>query len=526
MLFQFGPRSALLLPFVVPGLAATLWLLSRALRRGTWPDALLALLILLPTLTIVQWMLGFAGWYDSHDGYSTAMFYVPWQLNLLLGPAYYLYFRSLTSQEFRLLPRARWHLLPGLLKLLLVAAAALYDLAWWRGALGRALPYHYGTKGPAAAGLDALSQPIACVVYVLLPLYAWWVLADYRRYTHYLDDNFSDPERLRFAGFRQLLLLQGLSLGLSLLFEVLDVVFRFGYTEAWNYFALRGLLIYALIAVGLQANYAAASSPLRFEPDAPPLAAGEDAGALEALALPPATLAAGAALPGLRSEPVGAVAQPANPVAAPLTPPTGPAGSVAAVVGSVAAPATPPTELAGSVAASAGSVMASAGSVAAPAGSVAAPARSAAASARSAAASESSVGPPAGPVAEAAAPPGLPPELLAWRERLLALMAAEQPWLEPELTLTELAQRLRTTPNVLSRVINAGCGQNFNDFVNTYRVQEARRKLADARYAHYSLVGVALESGFNSKSTFNRVFKKLTGQAPGEVARPVTPATK
>jgi AraC-like DNA-binding protein len=115
---------------------------------------------------------------------------------------------------------------------------------------------------------------------------------------------------------------------------------------------------------------------------------------------------------------------------------------------------------------------------------------------------------------------GLPSELLPWRDKLLLLMADERPWLEPELTLTELAQRLRTNPALLSKVINAGCGQNFNDFVNTYRVQEARRKLADPRFGHYSLVGVALESGFNSKSTFNRVFKKLLGQAPSEVARP------
>ncbi|WP_125916537.1 helix-turn-helix domain-containing protein [Hymenobacter coccineus] len=114
----------------------------------------------------------------------------------------------------------------------------------------------------------------------------------------------------------------------------------------------------------------------------------------------------------------------------------------------------------------------------------------------------------------------LPPELGPWRDKLLALMADEQPWLEPELTLTELAHRLRTHPALLSKVINAGCGQNFNDFVNTYRVQEARRKLADPRFGHYSLVGVALESGFNSKSTFNRVFKKLLDQAPSEVMRP------
>jgi AraC-like DNA-binding protein len=122
--------------------------------------------------------------------------------------------------------------------------------------------------------------------------------------------------------------------------------------------------------------------------------------------------------------------------------------------------------------------------------------------------------------AAATSPAALPPELAPWRDQLLRLMADERPWLEPELTLTELAHRLRTNPALLSKVINAGCGQNFNDFVNTYRVQEARRKLADPRFGHYSLVGVALESGFNSKSTFNRVFKKLLGQAPSELMRP------
>ena len=121
---------------------------------------------------------------------------------------------------------------------------------------------------------------------------------------------------------------------------------------------------------------------------------------------------------------------------------------------------------------------------------------------------------PPSPVAEPT------PDLLRWRERLLQLMDQEQPWRAPDLTLHELAQRLGTHPALLSRVLNTSCGQNFNDFVNTYRTQEAQRKLADPRFAHYSLLGVALESGFNSKSTFNRVFKKLTGQAPSEVARP------
>ncbi|MBJ6145161.1 AraC family transcriptional regulator [Hymenobacter sp. BT559] len=121
---------------------------------------------------------------------------------------------------------------------------------------------------------------------------------------------------------------------------------------------------------------------------------------------------------------------------------------------------------------------------------------------------------PLGPAPEPA------PDLLLWRDRLLQLMDQAQPWREPDLTLPELAQWLQLHPAFLSKVINAGCGQNFNDFVNTYRTQEAQHKLADPRFAHYSVLGVALESGFNSKSTFNRVFKKLTGQAPSDISRP------
>ena len=119
-----------------------------------------------------------------------------------------------------------------------------------------------------------------------------------------------------------------------------------------------------------------------------------------------------------------------------------------------------------------------------------------------------------------AGPAPLPVALEPLRVQLLACMEAEQPCRAPELTLTELAQRLGTNPGFLSKVINAGCGQNFNDFVNSYRVAEAQRRLADPRFAHFSLVGVALDSGFNSKSTFNRVFKKLAGYPPSEVARP------
>jgi AraC-like DNA-binding protein len=417
MLFKFGAYSSLLLPFVLAGAVAAGGLLLRALLRRTLPDALLALLLAVPTLNIARQMLENAGWHDGPIGYRAVMFYVPWQLNLLLGPGYYLYFRSLTNQEFRLWPRAWWHLLPGLFQLGLAAGAPALDALWLGSIRGQPLPHQGGSPGPAVAVAETLGHALGYLQYVLLPAYCWRVLADYKRYTRYLHDNFSDPERLRFAGLRQLILVQVLALALSQLFTVLDWKFGLSGTAAWSYFFLRGFLVYWLIAVGLQANYAAATTPLRFDtaPDEP---------------RPPAPTA------DLPTTPTDA---------APATP-------------------TPPT--------------------------------------------------PEPPQAQ------LAPELLLWRDKLLALMADEQPWLEPELTLTEVAKRLRIAPALLSKVINSGCGQNFNDFVNAYRVREAQRLLADPRFAHYSLVGVALESGFNSRSTFNRVFKKVTGQAPSELARP------
>jgi hypothetical protein len=109
----------------------------------------------------------------------------------------------------------------------------------------------------------------------LLVGYSQRMLADYRRYRRYLNDNFSDAERLRFAGLQQLLVLQVLVLGIGVVGTLLNYLFDLSYDAAWYLFALRGVLIYALIIVGVQANYAAATSPLRFEPDGAASAASE-----------------------------------------------------------------------------------------------------------------------------------------------------------------------------------------------------------------------------------------------------------
>jgi AraC-like DNA-binding protein len=129
------------------------------------------------------------------------------------------------------------------------------------------------------------------------------------------------------------------------------------------------------------------------------------------------------------------------------------------------------------------------------------------------------------PVGESAMPVPLSAELLVIRDRLLTYMTTERPYLDPDLTLADLARRLKTSPALLSQAINVGVGRNFNDFVNEYRVEGFKQQARDPANAHLSLLGIALDCGFNSKATFNRAFRKFTNQSPGEflaVGRSVT----
>ena len=115
----------------------------------------------------------------------------------------------------------------------------------------------------------------------------------------------------------------------------------------------------------------------------------------------------------------------------------------------------------------------------------------------------------------------LSPDLEAPLAHLLAYMTTERPYLDGDLSLTELARRVHLPPSALSQLINTGTGQNFNDFVNGYRVEEFKRRVREPSGAQLSFLGLALECGFNSKSTFNRAFRKATGQSPrGYVAGP------
>lgn len=99
---------------------------------------------------------------------------------------------------------------------------------------------------------------------------------------------------------------------------------------------------------------------------------------------------------------------------------------------------------------------------------------------------------------------------------LVEFIEKEKPYLNPELTLTDLAKQLGMGRNQLSSVINQGMGDNFYNFINGYRIEEVKRLIKEDLQKRHNLLSLANEAGFNSKSSFNKIFKDLTGLTPSE----------
>ncbi|MET4074361.1 AraC family transcriptional regulator [Hymenobacter sp. UYCo722] len=100
--------------------------------------------------------------------------------------------------------------------------------------------------------------------------------------------------------------------------------------------------------------------------------------------------------------------------------------------------------------------------------------------------------------------------------RVVAALEQESLYKDPDLTLARLAQHLDLAPNAVSQLLNAGLGQSFSDVVNGYRLDEVKRRLLTADAQRLTLLALAFDAGFNSKSTFNRVFKEKLGITPKE----------
>ncbi len=104
-------------------------------------------------------------------------------------------------------------------------------------------------------------------------------------------------------------------------------------------------------------------------------------------------------------------------------------------------------------------------------------------------------------------------------KKLLEFMETNKPYHQPDLTLSKLSDHINVPVHYLSQIINEKLDVNFLDFINSYRINEAKDKLIDPDFSHLSILGVAFDVGFNAKSTFYSVFKKQTGMTPTEFIR-------
>lgn len=112
-------------------------------------------------------------------------------------------------------------------------------------------------------------------------------------------------------------------------------------------------------------------------------------------------------------------------------------------------------------------------------------------------------------------------ELITLKSRLGQLMQQQKPYLDSELNLIKLSELLNITSHQLSYVINTGFNENFFQFINKHRVEKAKELLIKDGMNNLSILGIAFESGFNSKTSFNTTFKKITNQTPSEFKKRV-----
>ena len=388
MPFEFNQHSSLLLIGFLQGIVFAFLLWKRGVDEDQLPDKLMAALLLLSAFHIAQYMLGFAGWYDSHDAFTTFMFYFPFHNFLLIAPIIYFYFRSLSNRQFKFESKHFWHFLPGLIYWAEYLVVFLIDVVFKHWFMGEAFPQHFGTKG---TGADFNQGPISSVFsyagLVSTYIYLWLTLKEYRQYKQYINDNFSDTQLIKFSWLRNILYYLAIGLTISWIISVAGQYLNFSYTQYWTSHFVIAIMIYLVsIFAYSTTNYLPRS--LGFEPNMKIV------------------------------EPI---------------------------------------------------VKESSSNI---------------------------------------------PDIDKWKKKLANLMQEENPYLDPDLTLNDLAQKVSTNSSVLSKIINSGFGQNFNDYINAHRVAAFEAKLQDPKTQHLTLMSIALDCGFNSKATFNRAFKKFKGISP------------
>jgi len=103
-----------------------------------------------------------------------------------------------------------------------------------------------------------------------------------------------------------------------------------------------------------------------------------------------------------------------------------------------------------------------------------------------------------------------------YMQQILDFMDKKKPYLNPDIKQSQIAEELSISVHLFSEILNVCFKQNFNSFINLYRVKEAKSLIANPKYSSYKILSIGYEAGFSSKTSFNRVFKKLVGCTPSE----------
>lgn len=107
-------------------------------------------------------------------------------------------------------------------------------------------------------------------------------------------------------------------------------------------------------------------------------------------------------------------------------------------------------------------------------------------------------------------------DALLYKEKILAYMEEEKPYLKRDLSIQDMANTLEIPRHFITEVINTQIGKNFYMLINEYRVREFKHRISSEEYKNLTILAIAYDSGFNSKSAFNKIFKELTGSTPSE----------
>ena len=101
-------------------------------------------------------------------------------------------------------------------------------------------------------------------------------------------------------------------------------------------------------------------------------------------------------------------------------------------------------------------------------------------------------------------------------QKLKLVMEGDQLYLDPTIKLISLADKIGISENALSNLLNQHIGKNFNDFINEYRIEIAKKKLLDHAFSRFTIAAISYDCGFNSLATFQRCFKQFTGTTPSQ----------